>query len=71
MSEKKTSNMLIRTIPIDVWERIDKLCRRKNLKRRDFIEQALRFLYDQSWLGKVLLHTIVKIPLFADPKSRT
>ncbi len=43
MPEKKTSNMLIRAIPIDVWERIDKLCRQKNMKRRDFIEQALRF----------------------------
>jgi len=43
MPEKKTSNMYIRAIPIDVWERIDKLCRRKNMKRRDFVEQALRF----------------------------
>lgn len=43
MAEKKTSNMLIRDIPIDIWERIDKLCRRQNLKRRDFVEQALRF----------------------------
>ena len=43
MPEKKTSNMLVRDIPIDVWERIDKLCRRRRLKRRDFVEQALRF----------------------------
>jgi hypothetical protein len=43
MPEKKTSSMLIRDIPMDVWERIDKLCRRKNMKRRDFVEQALRF----------------------------
>jgi hypothetical protein len=43
MPEKKTSNMLVRDIPIDVWERIDKLCRRRSLKRRDFVEQALRF----------------------------
>ena len=43
MPEKKTSNMLVRDIPIDVWERIDKLCRRKNMKRRDYVEQALRF----------------------------
>ena len=43
MPEKKTSNMLVRDIPIDVWERIDKLCRRRNMKRRDFVEQALRF----------------------------
>ena len=43
MPEKKTSNMLVRDIPIDVWERIDKLCRRRRMKRRDFVEQALRF----------------------------
>ena len=43
MPGKKTSNMLVRGIPIDVWERIDKLCRRKGMKRRDFVEQALRF----------------------------
>jgi hypothetical protein len=43
MPGKKTSNMLVRGIPIDVWERIDKLCRRKGMKRRDFVEQALHF----------------------------
>ena len=43
MPEKKTSSMLIRDIPMDVWERIDKLCRHRNMKRRDFVEQALRF----------------------------
>ena len=43
MAEKKTSNMLVRAIPIDIWERIDRLCRRRNMKRRDFVEQALHF----------------------------
>ena len=43
MPTKKTSSMLIRDIPMDVWERIDRLCRHKNMKRRDFVEQALRF----------------------------
>lgn len=41
MSEKKTKNMLIRAIPLDVWERIDMLCRRRGIKRREFLEQAL------------------------------
>ena len=48
MPGKKTSNMLVRDIPIDVWERIDKLCRRRNLKRRDFVEQALRFFEGET-----------------------
>ena len=50
MPEKKTSNMLVRDIPIDVWERIDKLCRRKSMKRRDFVEQALRFFEGEQAL---------------------
>ena len=50
MPEKKTSNMLVRDIPIDVWERIDKLCRRNSLKRRDFVEQALRFFEGEQAL---------------------
>jgi len=41
MPEKK--NMLIRGIPMDVWERIDTLCRRRDIKRREFLEQALAF----------------------------
>jgi len=41
MPEKKTTNMLIRAIPMDVWERIDTLCRRRGIKRREFLEQAL------------------------------
>ncbi len=41
MPEKKTSNMLIRAIPMDVWERINTLCRRRGIKRREFLEQAL------------------------------
>jgi len=41
MPEKK--NMLIRGIPLDVWERIDTLCRRRDIKRREFLEQALTF----------------------------
>lgn len=43
MPEKKTSNMLIRKIPMDVWERIDTLCRRRGIKRREFLEQALSY----------------------------
>jgi hypothetical protein len=50
MPEKKTSNMLVRDIPIDVWERIDKLCRRNSMKRRDFVEQALRFFEEEQVL---------------------
>jgi len=60
MPEKKTSNMLVRDIPIDVWERIDKLCRRRSMKRRDFVEQALRFFEGEQALhfseGKQALH---------------
>jgi len=41
MPEKK--NMLIRGIPLDIWERIDMLCRRRGIKRREFLEQALTF----------------------------
>jgi len=44
MPEKK--NMLIREIPLDVWERIDMLCRRRGIKRREFLEQALTFFED-------------------------
>jgi len=36
-------NMLIRGIPLDVWERIDMLCRRRGIKRREFLEQALNY----------------------------
>ena len=43
MAEKKTSNMLVRDIPIEIWERIDRFCRRNNLKRRDFVELAIRY----------------------------
>lgn len=43
MTEKKTSNMFIRAVPLDVWERVHRLCRRKGIKRREFIEQALAF----------------------------
>ena len=49
MPEKETSTMLIRAVPMDVWERIDKLCRRKNLKRRDFLEQALILFEGERW----------------------
>jgi len=41
MPEKK--NMLIRGIPLDIWERIATLCRRRGIKRREFLEQALTF----------------------------
>ena len=47
MPEKKTSDMLVRAVPIDVWERVDRLCRRRGLKRRDFIEQAVA-LFDAA-----------------------
>ena len=52
MPEKKTSNMLVRDIPIDVWERIDKLCRRKNMKRRDFVEKALYFFEEEDGVSR-------------------
>jgi len=41
MPEKK--NMLIRGIPLDIWERIDILCRTRGIKRREFLEQALNY----------------------------
>jgi len=41
MPEKK--NMLIRAIPMDIWERVDMLCRRRGIKRREFLEQALSY----------------------------
>ena len=50
MKEKTTSNMLIRAVPLDVWERVDRLCRRKGFKRRDFIEQAVA-LFDAAENG--------------------
>lgn len=43
MPEKKTTNMLIRAIPMDVWERVDMFCRRQGIKRREFLERALIF----------------------------
>ncbi len=56
MPEKKPFNMLIKAIPTDVWERIDMLCRRRGIKRREFLKQALTFFeggadrkgYDQA-----------------------
>jgi hypothetical protein len=41
MEEKKTIDMFVRDVPLDVWESVDRLCRRRGLKRRDFVEQAL------------------------------
>jgi hypothetical protein len=43
MAEK---NMLIRGVPLDVWERVDRLCLQLGLKRREFIEQALAFFQE-------------------------
>ena len=54
MTEIKTSNMLIRAIPLDVWERVDRLCRRKGFKRREYIEHALSFFEE----GEAHLETI-------------
>ena len=54
MKKKKTKDMLIREVPIDVWERVDRLCRQKGFKRRDFIEHALSFFEE----GEAHLETI-------------
>jgi len=54
MTEKKTKDMLIREVPIDVWERVDRLCRQKGFKRRDFIEHTLSFFEE----GEAHLETI-------------
>jgi len=43
MTEKKTKDMFIREVPIDVWERVDRFCRQKGFKRREYIEHALSF----------------------------
>jgi len=39
-------NMLIRDVPLAVWENVDRLCRRRGLKRREFIERALAFFQE-------------------------
>lgn len=54
MTEIKTKNMLIRAVPLDVWERVDRLCRRKGFKRREYIEHALSFFEE----GEAHLETI-------------
>jgi hypothetical protein len=43
MAKKETKNMLIRDVPYDVWERVDMVCRRLSITRRDFIERCLVF----------------------------
>lgn len=46
MTEKKTVDMFIREVPLDVWENVDRLCRRVGIKRRKFIEHALSFFQE-------------------------
>ena len=43
MPKKKTVTMYIRKVPIDVWERIERICQRLSIKRREFIERCLVF----------------------------
>ena len=39
----KEKNMLVRALPLEVWERVEKVCRRRGMKRRDYIELALAY----------------------------
>ena len=41
MPKKETKNMLVRAVDIDSWERIDRYCRQRGLKRREFLERAI------------------------------
>jgi hypothetical protein len=41
VAKKKTKTMYVRDVPLDVWERVNKICREKDLKLRNFIEQAV------------------------------
>ena len=41
MAKKETKDMLVRAVNFDVWERIDRHCRQRGLKRRDFLVRAI------------------------------
>ena len=43
MPKKETKDMLIRDVPYDVWERVDRICRRLKITRRDFVERCVGF----------------------------
>ena len=44
MSEKETKDMLVRSVPLNVWEKIKKTCERKQMKHRDGAGAALDLL---------------------------
>jgi hypothetical protein len=41
MPKKDKHDMLIRGVPTELWEKIDKYCRQQGLNRKAFIEQAI------------------------------
>jgi len=53
MKKHIRKNMLIRDIPVDQWELVDSFCRRRKMKRRQFIALALSKLEGQD-IGKPL-----------------
>jgi hypothetical protein len=48
MRKKATKNMLIRDLPVDQWELVDSFCRRRKMKRREFVSLALTKLEGQE-----------------------
>lgn len=42
--KKDTSTMLVRSVPLDVSERIHRHCRREGIKHREFLERAIDLL---------------------------
>jgi hypothetical protein len=46
--KKDTSTMLIRDVPLEVWERINRICKQRRIKRREFLEQALAFFENRG-----------------------
>jgi hypothetical protein len=46
--KKDTSTMLIRDVPLEVWERINRICKQRGIKRREFLKQALAFFEDRG-----------------------
>jgi hypothetical protein len=48
MKKNTTKNMLIRDLPLDQWEMVDSFCRRRKMKRREFIALALTRLEGQG-----------------------
>jgi hypothetical protein len=45
---KDTSNMYIRDVPLELWEKINRICKQRKIKRRQFVEQALAFFEDRG-----------------------